>query len=1449
MSNLKKFFTVAVTALTVVAQAGFVVLAPMAARAAVTPGTLVKTASNPAVYFYGQDGRYVFSTKSTYDTWYTDFSGVVTISSAEMGNLQLVAPVPVRAGTVLVKTTSVPTVYAVEPGGVLRAISSESVAAALYGSLWYKNVIDIGDTAYLLYNRTSGSAITSNVHPTGTVIKYANSSAVYYIQNGAKRQFASEAALAANKINSKYILTTSITYPDGAAITGMEPAIASIDGVTQVVQPPVNSAVSASLSSDTPASRSVVTAEAGADLAHFTFTGTGSVTSVSLKRIGVSQDSSFLNVYLYDGSTRLTDAASVSSGSMVTFNDPSGLFSVAGSKVISVKADMNASSGETIGVQLTGFTAGGVTTTLATPLSGSLMSVATATLAAVSFGAVTPSANSSLTPANDVIVWQSTASVTTRDVQLSHFTIREVGGVARTDLANLRFMVDGTLVGTVANPDVNGYSTFVPATPLTLTTGSHVFKVMADVKGGSSLSFTFSIRNKTDIGLIDSQYKVGLLTSTAIGSLTGFQQTVATGYVTVQKSTDSPSSTVVLAGTDAVLARYTAQTYGENVKADTLLVDFTYSSAGSNAAATIRNGRVLIDGQQVGSTTTISSASTGTSFNINHTFMAGTTAIIEVRGDVYDNDGTGSMAANDTLLVFLGTGVNNAQGKVSGTATLDVPSADVNGNTLTVGSGSLTLAKDQSYGNQSVVVPTTASLLGSWSLTSGTSEAINLDTIQVDLTFADEFAAADLANVYVMYGTKKTSSKATVSATAGANTWSISESMPANSSLTFKVYGDVATGAVVTTTAADTVIPSLLVSGTTPSGTAVNTNSNAVLAGQTITALTSGTLTVSLDSNTPVAAQAVAGSTPADGALKVKLAASNEDMYVKKLTIYVNTSANSAAVASMNLAWATTSNGTYTTVGTDQTAVNDGTNPAYATWNLSGSTRVAVPKNGTVYLKVTPTYVSSGQTAVTGLTPKLFVGEVQAEGTSTLSAGNATGTLINTTGIIVQANSSATYVSSTETKTAAAVIAAATTLPTANGQTFLPGDVIFIDADAESDWDPATEELMIVLADGGANLTVKRGVFGTTAVAYDNAADTIYRLSTATMTTAAGIVGNAQTVLNTKLSLALKSDTPSGAFTGGTGKYLFGVTASAANNSADPATNTGTITYFDVTVSKSAASVANLKAYPAEYDNNSTYATTCVGISSTVWRCTLSSTGNTNQVDENSSRSYTFRGDLGYSGAGSVDFSIAALGTSSTSTNSVYWTDGTTAQYWVNQPTTVIQGGSLTTTAASGTRDQTAPTISSIVFTDGTADNALTVGATIVITFSEMMDPTTIGPSTMVPGGSAVAVTNAATGDIAVAANNGAASGNDMLTITNIVNVDLGATTFATGALTGAVTAALNSAGTVLTLTVTTAMTGAGADGTEIIEPGSVATTVTDVNGTAATAAGSNSATVTGVDL
>lgn len=125
---------------------------PAGAQTSFASGDLIKSDANPAVYYFASDGkRYVFPTERTYLTWYADFSAVKTISQGELAAIPLGGNVTYKPGVKMLKIVSDPTVYAISKNGILRAIGSEAVAAALYGSTWNKQIDDLPDAFFVNY--------------------------------------------------------------------------------------------------------------------------------------------------------------------------------------------------------------------------------------------------------------------------------------------------------------------------------------------------------------------------------------------------------------------------------------------------------------------------------------------------------------------------------------------------------------------------------------------------------------------------------------------------------------------------------------------------------------------------------------------------------------------------------------------------------------------------------------------------------------------------------------------------------------------------------------------------------------------------------------------------------------------------------------------------------------------------------------------------------------------------------------------------------------------------------------------------------------------------------------------------------------------------------------------------------------------------------------------------
>ena len=740
------------------------------------------------------------------------------------------------------------------------------------------------------------------------------------------------------------------------------------------------------LAADNPTYAALVQGQAIAELAKFTFSNPSgapiTVTNLAFKRIGVSSDSTLANVYLFQGNTRITDSAGVSN-TLFNFNAPSGLFTVpAGSSVsISVRSDIAGStSGQQVGVQLTNVSASGLLdTSVVLPITGSALLISSATLATIDFGATTlPSVNTNVTPAADAVVWQNTVTIGTRAVNLTSFQLRNLGSIGLNDVRNLRLYVDGVQVGgAVANLTSGEVSASwdLSAAPKRLETGGRVFKVLGDVVGGSSLTFQFSLRRAADARMIDTELNQPVLAtanSSAFSARSSGLQTVGSAAVSVTKANASPSSNVTLGASNVKFATFELRASGEDVKIESLDVQ-----ANTTLDHGLDNGKVFVDGVQVGSTKDLTDA-TDVNFTFGSSFIAkaGAVHIIDIYADAKTSTGA-AFASGDTAAITLGQGASNAFGQIS-LASVNVPGSDVTANTLTISSATLTATKFSGYGNQTIIAGTSNARLGSFTLSSGSTEGTNVNTILVNLSSDEAASITDLRLVDTATGAQIGSTKPTPST---ANSFSVNLNVPVSSTKTIDLVGTIKSGSNAGTWAADI--------DSTSGGTGLSTG-NSVTIGTTVTLQTitvgSGTLTPSTGTS-PDNANVIAGSND----VKVgsfNFTGSNSAFTVQELIVKVPANA-ATSVSAVTLKWTGGPVG-----GVSQALTLSSGAQTHATATFTGLT-FAIPVNETktldVYVNI-PT-IQNGATSGSAISAVLDWNDgfkaVDSAGTASTTMGGA----------------------------------------------------------------------------------------------------------------------------------------------------------------------------------------------------------------------------------------------------------------------------------------------------------------------------------------------------------------------------------------------------------------------------------------------------------------------------
>lgn len=765
-------------------------------------------------------------------------------------------------------------------------------------------------------------------------------------------------------------------------------ASSNVCGGGVVVNPPVGQTgpVMASLSATTPAAGTIVAGQATADLMHITFSGSGTVSSVTLTRGGVSDQNTLSNVYLYDGVTRLTDGYSFNTNGTITMNNLN--LAVNGSRTIAVKADVSSSTTSyDISVTLSSFSAGASVNTVS--VKGNQMFIAgSGSLATASVsGANTVSAASVNAGTSSYTVWRAPIQVNTRALMLKAANFRITGSAPSDALQNVGLYVDGIKAGNNAMMTMTNGSNYLSfdmtANPVNLSTGSHTVEVRGDVVKGSSYNLTVSLQQASDLMVMDPQIGVNVALSGTIPNSAG-QISIGTGSFTATVDpTFSTFSNVTASASNVAIAKFKLRGYGEDIKVTSLPIT-TVLTGSTPAAAGLQNVTLYFNGAQVG---TQQSLAIGlNTFNLGSQMIvpAGVDSFLEVRADLRTTGGVnytaGSISAN--------LGAATAEGWNS-KASITGPTAT--GNILAMQAGTLGFSKNSGYANQNANPNTAGVKIGSYVLQNqSTSESIRVTSLLVNVAYGAGTSSANLAGLRTseISGNAGTPQQPATAAASGNgnNTFSTDFTLAPGAVKTLDIFADSNSDAGATATVITTVTVSSI--GMTSN---VSATSSAT-AGQTITFRTGtlGTPTVNSSSAVTSPAQLVAAANggAADGSVaQFNFSSANASSTITELTFTVSgaTTATSVKVGSVT---APVVSGTAYLTGLNLMVPNGGS-------GLNTSVYVSYPEVGT-----------SGQTS--GTTSALTLTTIKS------TSGNTT-----TTSVVSVAAPTMTLVGSKPTYTIA----------------------------------------------------------------------------------------------------------------------------------------------------------------------------------------------------------------------------------------------------------------------------------------------------------------------------------------------------------------------------------------------------------------------------------------------
>ena len=590
------------------------------------------------------------------------------------------------------------------------------------------------------------------------------------------------------------------------------------------------------------------------------------------------------------------------------------------------------------------------------------------------------------------------------DVKISKITIYNNGNTTNSDISNIDLVApDGTVLSTVASMD-DKYATFdLSDSPYTIPDGTaKTFTLRCDISSGSTRTVKFLIESDYDVvatgvtsgaGILavadadaadnqgDRSFPIGDRYYHSTASLASYinKVTIASGSLSVSKDTSSPSGNIAVGSTSQTMAVFKVTASGEDMRIEKIHIKITNVTEELSGTVKIQDGAGTVLKSQVASTDALYDG-TGYQYTLTtrKTIPAGTSDTIKVIADIKT-----TATASDTYKVEL---KNFYTKRMSTGDYVTYASAFVGGNTLTVSTSALTLAKNEAFGSRYEVAGGSKVKIASFVLQAGAAEAANISSMKITIDEDADSAngeITDYTNVIVEKGDGTQLGTTIVSPADTGDTISISGfQIAASASEIINIFVDITSDAVTGEAGCATL-------GTIGATGAISTSTIATptaTAGQTISWATSGTLTVSTDTSTPVVAVLHASESDVP-VLKFILSSTYEAINVTK--IILESTKGSANISNVKLYDGTTQ------VGSTVSLVSG--NATFSGLSLQ------VPKDGAKYMSVKISTTGSG-TLKSAESLKLIVSDMEATGAGSgvvIYASGVTTTLSTTAGTCV----------------------------------------------------------------------------------------------------------------------------------------------------------------------------------------------------------------------------------------------------------------------------------------------------------------------------------------------------------------------------------------------------------------------------------------------------------------